>query len=245
MFIKLFFLAAASAMLMAYNVFQTQIIYRTPSSTAPANHPMAVPTVYSFQDMTSVFENAMAQDHENKLYIDYLTSEIARKQTNLEEARKDRHLMLDMANPYNPISKEISQYQRDLHLARAMRQRNLDKAHWDLLSIYTHIQMPTADGRGLNPQQHNHARWMMSHVLQVKKVMNCTIPALCMSPTFQPEYMVGHQPYNMYSAPSTEVYMGATPPPHVERLEAERFVPQPMALPLGTVEAQPEDAVIM
>lgn len=257
MMIKLFFLAAASAMFMVYNVFQTQVTYRTPSSAVP----LAVPNVYSYQDITTVFENAMAKDHANKLAIDSLTTEIARNQVILEETRKDSRRMMEMASPYNPISRQISELQRNLHMTRLVRQNNLDKAYWDILSIYTQIQMPPKDGRpGLNEEQHRQARWMMSHILQVKAEMNCAIPALCvnpalyanpeqevnpmlnMNPTLQDGYMSGYDPQGIYSPAPVEPYTGVTTP-HVERLEAET-APLPMTLPMGTVEPLPEEETI-
>lgn len=246
--IKLFFLAAASAMFMVYNVLQTQVRYRTPSSTTPT---VNIPNVYSYQDMITTFETAVVNENVLKQNVEQLQNMLATEKQRYSAAfneRRQTHAMMTMASPYNPISKNITQIETDLKRLRMMRQNNIDTAYMRLFFTYSSIQMPPRDGRpGLSEEQHKDARAKMDYIIALKQAIQCEGTGFCNYPTLQQPYVTA----NLYTPPllnppavpatAPEVTpapapVAVTPAPQAEAQVV--FAPQPE----GTIEAVPEVA---
>lgn len=247
MMIKFFFLAAASALLMAFNAVQTQLKIRAPSSTEMLGELLkpGVTTTYSYADINTTFEAAMVNENIHRQNAEMLQGMLASEQARYEAARADIRNIHTIASPYNPISRQIQKIKDQILRVKIQRERNLDTAYQRLFLTYSSIQMPPRDGRpGLTEAQHIDARRKIEYVATLKSAIHNEGTGIYKYPSYdQPYLTAGIFGQDLLSAPVIPAPKKVVDPVKPEVVEVPVAVAEPQEAPTpeGMVEAVPED----
>ncbi|MCC6138061.1 MAG: hypothetical protein IT287_05475 [Bdellovibrionaceae bacterium] len=172
---KLFFLAAAGSMFVAYNTMQKQWKPRV-----PANFPMYVqqstyrqvpmnlnPTqmVYSYADVVSTYDAAMSNEvqlRNNQITLQGMLAQ--------EQQRLGQQNIRERANPYSTVSVDVRKIEDEIRKLKQLRQNNLETAYMRIYLTYASIQNPPTDGRpGLTKEQHADARLRLENIATLKQ----------------------------------------------------------------------------
>ncbi len=199
MIIKFFFLAAASAMFMAYQTLHRQVVHRLPANAdstliyavknnTNTNYPLnldATQFAYSYKDVNQTYETAVMND--NIMHQNYLTLQgmLAQAKTN-----NNSQSIYERANPYNAHNKNANEIQFQLDKLKFLRGSQLDQAFMRLNLTYMSIQNSPKDGRpGLTPEQHADVKRKMEHLLALKQAVQFSDTGYFAYPTMPTSYL--------------------------------------------------------
>lgn len=256
MLIKLFFLAAASAMFMAYQAAHSTWSPRKPSSLdtvanqqtlcyAPG-YPMGfqctppsllqIPPsnkqiIYNYGDFNQTFSTAIQQETALRQQMTTMQGMLATEEQRLATMTMDIH---ERANPYNPARQTVNKLKNDIEKIRLLRHNNLDMAYLRLYLTYAAIQNPLQKGdtrKSLTPEQHKEAANRLDFILQLKRAVQFDGTTFALYPTTSPYLTAGINPIELQTAPNVIA-------PPVEQKPAVVEVKQPQ-----TEKPLPPDAV--
>lgn len=181
MIIKLFFLAAASAMFMVCQTFQKQASPRMPANSRTLIYAVdqtqsgyipwnmnVTQQAFTYNDVNNVYQSAIA--NESTMQQNYLTLQGMLAQAKAQP--NNQGTVYDQASPYNTRNKTIRDIEFELTRLKALRTNSLDTAYMRLWFTYASIQNAPTDGRkGLTKEQHEDAKKKMEHLLVLKQAV--------------------------------------------------------------------------